>query len=238
MECKAKIKLIDYFYGELRGSDLEEMKKHIATCRSCSEEIQNITKTSAVFSKRSRPKPERALLRSYRRELKFIYQDAGWYRKLFDFLIIKPAYSIRLVEITAVLLVGIFIGKFFFHTPVQQAKNLQTSSDTRLLDNYLFETELLLLETANSDAYHEFKYIMDDIDCQRLLQKTFILKEAARETKNHKLENFLDRLEIILLEVSNIKDDVSGEELEYVKKSIKDLRIFTELKEIQIVNVS
>lgn len=236
--CKTKTRLLDYHYGDITGHELAEIETHIAGCPLCTEELRRIEETTRIMSKRSRSRPDRSFLRSYHQNLSSIYKEDPWYRKLLDSWIPVPSFGVRLVELTAVLLLGFVLGRFLFVTPAQQPSGRQSIVDAKLLNNYLFETELLLLETANMDAYHELKYIMDDIDCQQLLQKTMILKEVARKDKNIRLENLLDRLEIILLEVSNIKDDVSNEELEYVKKSIKDMRIFSELKEIQLVNVS
>ncbi|MEE4312317.1 MAG: hypothetical protein V2J62_10670 [candidate division KSB1 bacterium] len=236
--CKTKIKLIDYHYGDIAGHELSEIEAHISECPLCAEELRRIEETTGIMSRRSRPRPDRALISSYHQNLSSIYKEDSWYQQLLDSWIRVPSFGVRLAELTAVLLLGFVLGRFLFVTPAQQPLAQQSVVDAKLLNNYLFETELLLLETANMDAYHELKYIMDDIDCQQLLQKTMILKEVARKDKNVRLEHLLDRLEIILLEVSNIKDDVSNEELEYVKKSIKDMRIFSELKEIQLVNVS
>lgn len=234
--CRFKNKIIDYLYGELKGIELDEFKNHMDTCCYCSEFLHNFLYTKQLLSKKIRPQPQKSFLNYYHQKLKEIYHNDNIInrrlQKIIQNVIIRPSIAVRLAKIAVILILGIFIGKSLNRTEIPPRMVSRNNAETRFLKNYLFETELLLLEISNCDREQDLKFLLSNNNCKTLLQKTLFLKEQAKKYNNIRLLDLLDRLEIILLESANMDDSDSAEQLNYVRKNIKDWHIFVELKQM------
>ena len=131
--------------------------------------------------------PQKELFNSYHKNLKEIFRGGKliniWFEKIFQNLFLRPSIAIRLAEITIILILGIFIGKSINKTKITHPV-IEEDIVTKFLNNYLFETELLLLEISNIDNELSPKFIMHNKNCNLLLQKTIFLKEQAIETND------------------------------------------------------
>ena len=233
--CRLKNKIIDYLYGELPQEDVNDFESHLNKCPACSDNLNQLIRTKNLVSNRIRPLPDKESLKNYHQNLTEIYQGDSLLSRFMQNIVIKPPIAVRLAEITVVLIVGIFIGTYFNNTGVPQQKKSEYRVNTRFLKNYLFETELLLLEASNMDSEQNLKQILNDNNCKILLQKTLLLKEQAEKFNKTRLINLLNQLELVLLELSNFEESTIKEELDFVKNNIKDWRLFVELRAINEV---
>jgi len=243
-ECQFSENVIDFVYNELTGNELHEFQAHLSSCAHCQQKVEAISRTTALMSQRRRPLASKALLRSYHQRLQSIYENpklkTSLWREFIENVIIHPSTGLRLAEVVVILVVGIFIGKNLSWNktlPPLQEQNAavnQVSFDKKFLENYLFESEFLLLEISNTDNENEVQSILEEIDCNKLLQKTIMLKEQALKINNPRLFELLERLEMILLELANLEKFLTEDELNSVRKNINESRLFVELKQLSI----
>lgn len=234
--CKFKSKIIDYIYGELSEVELDNFNNHINNCSQCLEYLNQCSHTNQLLSNRLRPLPRIKFLKNYHQNLKKIYRDNNLIERISEFIFIRPPIAVRLAEVTIILILGIFIGNSLNKSEISQPLILKENIiNTRFLNNYLFETELLLLETSNVDSEQDLRLVLNN-NCNTLLQKTLLLKEQAEKFKNTRLLNLLSQLEIILMDLANMEESRYLEELTFVKNNIKDWHLLVELKAITSSN--
>lgn len=232
--CPAKNKFIDYVYGELNEEESVKFQNHVDVCSTCSEYLVNLMHTNELLSKRIRPSPKKALLNSYYKNLHEIYRSENWierlFKNIFEHVVVRPSFALRLAEIAVIFVLGIFIGKNTFKPDIAPQLATEEVVDIKFLNNYLFEAEMLLLEITNVEEDGDFQSILRDQNYAYLLQKTVLLKEEARRSNDTRLLNFLDEIELILLELTNLEAAHYFEELNMMRKRIKDLHLFVQLK--------
>lgn len=241
-ECKFKNLIIDYIYNELKGDALSQFNDHINGCDYCSEYLNKFSDTTQLLLKRKRPLPDTQFLKKYHQNLKNIYASENsilnWLHDFYNFYILQPSWGIRIVEVTAVLIIGVLLGWSLnnntvtpIHLPVVEKKII----DSKLLNNYLFNAEQIMLEVANVDNEQDFSYILENNDCIRLLQKTLILREQALLLNNSQLVNLLDKIELLLLEIANCDVNNTHNEINSIRKNIEDFHIFVELRALEVI---
>ena len=235
--CRFKNSIVDYLYHELAVEKLHDFEKHLNNCPDCAEDLNQFSDTRNLIANRVRPLPDKKLLNNYHHNLKEIYKGDSFLEQLIQNIVIKPSFAVRLAEIAVILIIGIFIGKSLTKSETALQISKQNIIDGEFLNNYLFETELLLLETSNIDDAQDIKLILDTDNCKRLLQKTLLLKEQAENFNKTRLLSLLDQLEFILLELANFEDSSDKEDLDFVKNNIKDWHLFVELKAINTLNL-
>ena len=235
--CPFKNKIIDYLYGELPENDAAQFEYHLDQCSDCFNKVNQYLETIDQSSNRVRPVPQKEFLRSYHQQLKCLYKTDGIINRIFNYIFIRPPLGIRLAEVAVILIIGVFIGKEVRNPTISYQLDKKNDVEVKFLDNYIFQTELLLLDIVNMDNERDLKYILKENHCKRLLQKTLFLKERAQLIKNIRLLNLLNQLELILMELSNLEESTYKEELNFVKNNIKDWHLFVELKAINSSNL-
>lgn len=235
--CRIKSKIMDYIYDELSRDELDDFNTHKDNCPQCSEYLNQCLQAKNLLSKRLRPLPRKEFLKNYHQNLKQIYRENNLIERFIEFIFIRPPIAVRLAEVTIILILGIFIGNSLNKSEISQPQILKENIiNTRFLNNYLFETELLLLETSNIDSEQDVRLVLNNNNCKTLLQKTLLLKEQAEKFKNTRLLNLLNQLEIILMELANLEESRYVEELNFVRNNIKDWHLLVEIKTITSYN--
>jgi len=232
--CPFKTKLLDFMYGELSKDQMNQFQQHLDKCPECTENVDRYIGTMDLLSFRVRPSPKKQLLTDYHRKLKKLYNQDSLIDRLLQFIFIKPPISVRFAGVMIIFLIGILIGKYGIKSTITFLDSPQAVVETNLLNNYLFETELLLLGISNIESTNDLKLLIKETNCASLLQKTQVLKGKAEQEQNIQLANLLNQLEFILLELANLEDSAYDEELNFVKDYINEGYLFVELKTLNL----
>jgi len=244
--CDQHYRVVDYFFGELRGEEKQQFEQHLSQCEICRDHLDALAVTSRAVSRHQREQPEKALLKNYHRQLEDSFLDPAASRslvaKILERFVWRPSIPLRLAEAAVLLLVGILIGKMTIWKPVpapepitQNETTLATQGELLMLKNYLQQTEMILLDVANLDPVEDQKLIFNLIQSTRykyLLQKTLLLRDEASQLENHQLSDILDQIELILLELYNMERNSYVETLSIIKRHLKNSHLLIEMKSL------
>lgn len=231
---KNKNKLLLYIYGELSEKESENITKHLSDCESCRTELKKM-------------KLDMKMIGSLKvRELQFdkekvknnILKRLGQKQRL-------PFYSHFVIKTAAVLsifIVGIFVGKIIF-SPEQGITTLKkpgsTDHNKLLIKDHFEMAGDAILEFTNN----KFEVSLDktkDVEKKKilsLLQDTRFLKFRFTGTRDEKLLEFLDELEVVLTELSNISPD-DREYLSIMKEMLLEKDIVHKLRSYREETIS
>ena len=240
--CNKQYLVVDYFFDELNQQQKHEFEKHLTECEICKNYADVFSATAPLIKKQQRILPEKELMNQYYRELKTKYYSpkklSAIIKEFFESLIITPSLPVRIAEAAVLILIGIFIGKAMFwkSQPVQQFVNgnkYGTSYVSNLIiNNYLQETEMILLDVANVNPDDEQILLSLSQLAQygNLLQKTTFCRTQAEETENEKLINLIDDIELILLELCNVEKKTLQEKVFEIRKQINESNLLFEIQ--------
>ncbi len=245
--CDRKYDAVDYFFDEMSDEKRKQFEQHVNECEQCRKQLDELASVSTLVEKYQRPKPDETLLRQYQRDLENEYFREDGFRfqleKLKRKFITRPSIGIRLAEAFAILLIGIFIGKMTLWKSEQipenfNAENVAITSNTAealLLNNYLQEAEMILLDVANLDPVADHSLILDlkkIAEYRRLLQKTLLCREHAQQINNEKLGNLITQIELILIELCNIEQVSLDETFTNLKQQLEETNLLHNIKNV------
>jgi len=241
--CKQQHLIVDYFFDELNEIKKNEFKKHLANCEACRIYAEAFTTTAPLIKRQKRIKPGSELLQKYYQQLQAKYptqkKSSNKIKELMEFLILKPSFSIRIVEAAVILIIGIFIGRatIWKAQPEQQFPNgngyIASHISELILNHYLQETEMILLDVANTNPMEDervFLNLSQLAQYRNLLQKTSLCRAKAEECNDANLVALIDDIELILLEICNIEQRTLIENVNEIRNQIKESNILFEIK--------
>ena len=242
--CDKQYLVVDYFFDELDQKRKNEFEKHLADCEICRNYVEVFSATAPIIKRQKRLLPEKELMNEYSQRLKENYYSPKKFsttiKEFFESLIITPSIPIRVAEAAVLILIGIFIGKEIIWksqpVSVQQFANgnkYGTSYVSELIiNNYLQETEMILLDVANVNPDDEQILLSLSQLAQygNLLQKTTFCRTQAEETKNEKLINLIDDIELVLLELCNVEKKTLQEKIFEIRKQINESNLLFEIQ--------
>ena len=243
--CDKQYLVVDYFFDELSQKQKNEFEKHLAECEICKNYEDVFSATAPLIKKQKRILPEKKLINQYYRELKTkYYTPKKFYTIIKEFyasLIIRPSFPVRVAEAAVLILIGIFIGKEIIWksqpVPVQQFVNDNKYATSYVSDlvinNYLQETEMVLLDVANVNPNDDEQILLSLSQLAQygnLLQKTSLCRTQAEETKNEKLINLTDDIELILLELCNVEKKTLQEKVFEIRRQINESNLLFEIE--------
>jgi len=252
ISCKRKYEAVDYVYNEMTEKQRENYELHVTACEQCQDQIRQLQIVNTLAEAYRRPEPDKKLVRKYHQELREKYYNGSRFsfalEHLKEKLITRPSIGIRFAEAFAILVIGIFIGKMTLWKSDIPTKNGVfenaglTSSvvEIVLLNNYLQEAEMVLLDVANLDPVADHSVILDlkkIAEYRRLLQKTMICREHARTSRDEKLENLLNQIEVILIELCNIEQVSLDESVMSLKQQLHDTNLLYSIKHVNQDNI-
>ncbi|MFZ5517379.1 MAG: anti-sigma factor family protein [Candidatus Zhuqueibacterota bacterium] len=245
--CRRKYEAVDYVYNEMTAKQRQDYEHHVAECDQCRDQVDQLQFVNSVAETYRRPEPDKKLLQQYHRALREKYGSGKRFSFKLEHLkekfITRPTIGIRFAEAFAILVIGIFIGKMTLWKSESLTKNgglenaTMTSAavESLLLNNYLQEAEMVLLDVANLDPVDDHSVILDlkkIAEYRRLLQKTMICREHARSSHDEKLENLLNQIELILIELCNIEQVSLDESVLSLKQQLDDTNLLYSIKHV------
>ncbi len=245
-DCPQQHFIVDYVFRELDEKEKNKFKAHLQTCDVCRLQLQQFEETFSVIKKAKTEKPPKELMDNYLRVLRnSFYPKTNLLQRVNEWIsdfVTLPSPAMRLAQATIMLLIGVFLGRLLFLQPQTPTANIADNNiqsaavvSDQLLRHYLQETEMILLDVANTNPAEDAR-ILESIKqlakYRRLLEKTVLCRERAEELDDPMLKNLIDEIELILLDLCNAEDENFDELLFHVKKQIKESHILLEINSI------
>jgi hypothetical protein len=237
MNCKqCREFFVNALYDELSPEEKQHFTAHLQECSDCTAEYQKLSAALKLMDQREREQPQPEFWETFWDKLAGRIEKEGdaaaapkkkpniW--ELPNFF--APQWAYRLSAAAAILLIGIFIGKFLLNptpqppVPVAGSERQgiqQTALETRT-QNYLDRSKVLLLGISNLDSQLIESNTVDFSRYQRisrgLVQEAGYLKTALHEEpRQRRLRKLVNDLEVILLQIANLEaeNDISGIEM-------------------------
>jgi hypothetical protein len=173
----------------------------------------------------------------------FTSQVAKESRKTFLGLKFFPRWAFQAAAATALVVVGIFLGRALF-SPAPQGIQTADIKETRAqvtprielaqrTQTYVQRSKLLLLGLANFDASKEDPYTLDLPYQQQasrdLLQEAGWLKQELGDAHQRRLQELVADLEAILLQIANLEVEEDLAAVELVQTGVESRGIFLKI---------
>jgi hypothetical protein len=220
--CEFEAYITDYFSNSLSPHEKSKFEAHLQQCEHCKRQLKSLKEIHHLLLKRKRELPPPELLKNYRIELSAQFGIESKFehlinkmKSLWQSLFVVRTIRYRLAPIIAVLLIGVLIGRYFLHSPQSDTNMVATPNiivlslqptDLKLIQHYLLESEMLLLDIQNSELNENTRGAGLNINrqvAQKLLQQQPFIRARADLLEYKALTHFLIKLEFLLLEVSN-----------------------------------
>ncbi len=224
-----------YYYGEpYKGA--AAIEEHIGGCEQCRAGYQALQRV--LNSVDSFPVPERApdyesrvwaavegRIDKRSRLKRWLTQGFGW----------RP---LSVVAAMAVLMVGAFFAGRGWQKPAPQRiiASADTGARERILlvavGDHLERSQMILVELANAGApaAGTLRYFVRTEDRRRLLESNRLYRQTASTNGDAATAALLDDLERVLLEIAHSPSQMSGHQLEELRKQIEDRGILFKVK--------
>ncbi len=210
MNCKKYQNLITlYTQDELSPDEKRLLEEHLKKCPTCSQVLKRERIITKSIDKDSLYLPAPDWEASWR----VISTQPQKDKKRWKRLVIQAA------AVAAVFIIGSLIGRHVLF-PVKQTEEITAFSP---LERYISQVRpaLTVFMNTSSDQTTEYEMEMEKKIIKEILIDTRFLKQGVYEQENPYLQKLFDELEIILLEISNLKygDEQSKKMiLEMIKK--------------------
>jgi len=250
--CEFEKYLVEYLAHELPEAKIIEIEKHLSICENCSNQLHEIQSVHQLLLKYERPLAPQKLVKQYRKKLKWMFAPTSnflrfkeWTSNLWNFFFDPQPVWVRLVKATVLLLIGIFIGRLVdtgiktdVSTPAQaEILNITYSPvELRLMNEYFVISEMLLLSILNSSNDSDLvntELLLNQEIAQKLLNKTTYMHEKTRLLQNESLNLFLNRLEFLLIEISNLDKQEITKSFQELRQTIEETKLLHETQRAQ-----
>jgi len=238
MICKNVQKnLSDYFDKRLPDSRQAKFEKHLKECVNCSAELAALKIIVAEASSLERIAAPDFLWTRIESELEVsdepfltkVSNEVTELRERFGRLFKFPIPAIRIAGVLAVLLIGIFLGRTFFST--RESANLVRQTDveraelkliSQRTEHYLEKSTILFLGIVNAESAREENsdWSTEKRVARNLMKEAAFLKGGLSRTRNERVKQLVEELELILLEIANLEEKQDVENIELIKSGI------------------
>ncbi len=238
MICKNVQKnLSDYLEKGLSDSRQTRFEKHLKECPNCGAELKTLKMIVMEASSFERVVAPDSLWTRIENELEVtdepfptrVSNAVAELRQRLNHLFKFRVPVIQMAGVLAVLVVGVFLGRTFFstrenvnlgqQTAVQQAELKLISQRT---EHYLEKSTILFLGIVNTEFLQEENsdWSTEKRVARNLLKEAAFLKGGLSRTKNERVKQLVEELELILLEIANLEEEQDIENIELVKSGI------------------
>ena len=234
------------------GSLRLRVKEHLECCDACRTKHNELLNIQTLLTRRQRPRPSREILRSYRQNLEQAFTpETMWIRVknrfeyAYNFLIDSRPIGVRLARGTALLLIGVFIGKIVFQ-PAGRKDIISdkpsvfmltmSPADVQFMTEYITQSEIWLLAVANIPSTQNLDrtdLLFNKEVAQRLLIKTSFMEQRKQQIDSELLTRFLNRFELLLLEIANASDEKMADISNEIKMTIENSTLLHETRQLR-----
>jgi hypothetical protein len=246
--CQMTDQIMDWLDGSLDPSQAAAFRDHLRDCPQCRKEMETMRSVRDLLAGRKRPAPSKEILRAYESRLRETFPVPSiWSRWTRKIKLPAPGWLPNpyrgLAGALAILLIGIVIGRFALRPGVSgtagtevSAESAALQSDQQQINQFLTQSEIWLIEMASSPANGSGSLV--DLRTNReiagtLLAKTLFMERKAENLNHDVLIDFLNRLEMVLLETSGVEDDELGHAFEEIRQTIRETALLHEIRKIR-----
>jgi len=251
-ECKYFQQLIvEDFYSEIDQNEKSKLEKHLESCDNCKMQSEQIPATLNRMNQYKRPQPSEDFWNNYWINLESkLDRKPSFIEKLKNIIErfqIKQSWIYGIATAAAFLIIGIFLGKFYFTPPTANTyvsnevsqKNIQTVASA---ERYLNRSKVLLLGIVNMDTEVESNYKPNISKQQQiskeLIQQSAVLKEDLQQTDQKILLELINELETILMQIANLEKEYDYDAIELIQSSLDRKGILVKINLGQILSDS
>jgi len=216
-------RFVEALYGELSGDALQEFETHLHGCETCAAEFKRLKAMLQTMDQRTRETVDEPFFENYWERLSARMNAENLPEQKTSRLKF-PKWGFQISAAAAILLIGIIIGHFWMSTPEQTPppvakQNIQREMLQARTTQYLEKSKVLLLGLVNLDTE---AHDPETIDLQRfqsvsqqLLREAGALKPVLLKSREQRLGQLVNDLEVILMQIANLesREDVRGIEI-------------------------
>lgn len=232
---------IDALYETIGADKKKILDMHLAHCPQCSEAYAQMRGTLVQFDKYQKYEPpvefwDRYWINLEQRLEKKSYKTLSintWIKERVANLRWQPAWNYAIAGAVTMLIVGIFVGKYYF-TKVDIAvlddktatdSNAYYSQSVAHAQRYLDRSKTLLLGFVNHDPKIDsgFKpnFSHPKMISQNLLRESADIKSRLKDANEQMLHELIQELDNILLQIANLEERYDLEAVEVIQSGIK-----------------
>ena len=235
--------MVDALYDDLDDDQKTRLHTHLQSCPDCAQLYQQVTETIHVMNARETLERDEVFWTSYSERLAARLESLESEGKpclrqmsFFQRLAWHAPPGLRVGAIAALVLVGVFLGKWIWTEdrppgPVPQAiVPTSRQADASLVSpedraqSYLQKSKVLLLALANFDPQTDDAATLNLQNQTRisevLVREAVYLKSTLSDPTETRLRELVSDLEIILLQIANLEDEYDLEAVEMIQKGV------------------
>lgn len=228
--------LVDSLFGDISEEQQDQLQKHLHRCRRCSDELAGLQHTLELMYRKERPQQTKEFWDGYweRLRARMVREGEETQRATVPPGAVRTKrpgwrFAYTLAGISAVLLLGIALGKYVFLSHPSDSFDLRSPDiEVRQIDSrtaHYFETsKILLLGLLNSEtpgsSQGELNYAVHKKASENLLQEAAFLKDNLITGEQRRLKQLIEELEVILLEIANLEEEEDLPGIEMLKSTI------------------
>ncbi|MCK5078200.1 MAG: hypothetical protein KAR38_17595, partial [Calditrichia bacterium] len=155
---KIKVFFVEALYDELAAPQLTQLQEHLKECRKCASQYEEMKTTLGLMSQKTEEKPTEEFWKKFTDNVMEKIEKKNKKSSFF----VMPKWSLQLAGAAALVIMGIFIGRYIKATPVVEQSiannyvNTQAgvypAAVTRQAAQYLEKSKILLLGVVNMDT--------------------------------------------------------------------------------------
>jgi RNA polymerase sigma-70 factor (ECF subfamily) len=232
-----------YFRSDLSPAEELVLLKHLESCSSCPENIDKFYRVHTALSKFNRPPVSTYLQSSYYQQVDLSFGRETLSQKIsliFSRFTGKRSPLFRFLQFTTLILIGIIVGWVFFapvepkivyqsNDPYQMSQPISLK-DIDYVHAYLQLSQMILLAIQNDTDFY-----LDRELAQKLLIKTYRVKAISSQLNNLRMINFLNRMELLLHDASNLNVDEVNESISRIKIWIEEADLLREVQDLKLM---
>jgi len=240
-----ELNIIKFLDHELTENQRIEFEQHLDTCAECWELYRQVSGANELLSKVERPQAPKSVYKAYKKELTALFTpQPRWGRMVATFQSLFAAphpIAARLASAAALILVGIMLGRLSVSSPdidgppyQVQYSAAHVEYDAEFIQNYFSKTEFLLLAIKNGNvsqaSFNDWRF--NKKVAESLLSQKEII-DKANIAQGDDIVTYLDQLEMILLEISNMEPEQISQSFSVLKEIVREADLVQTTRQIQ-----
>ena len=238
--CRYHDWILSLIDGDLDKSRERELTAHFEQCHDCKKAWVDTLAAHRKLCEISIPEPSQSVISDFKYELNHnLNRFQKKKNRLLDvWLQIKNStqWLWRGAYATVLVLIGILIGRFWIlpHTVLEADRAVIQKSYNPLLNDYLIDSEILLLTLDNSsNQIPERSLNYDQHLAHSVLEKSRRLQPVLNENTDGHFIRFINQLEIICMELTNRDSQEIRATFKDLKAMIRETGLIEETRRLQ-----
>lgn len=251
--CKSVRDLFEeYLFNELNNEETEKMDKHMKECDKCRSLFDEERALQRLTKKVKRPEPAPEFWDEYWVRLKDRMEREDILKKEIpetekrEFQLIQwiPRWVFQGAAALILITIGLVMGKVIFSpssNPIQNGMVQNNSSDlsqnAALVKNtrdYIDQSRVMLLGVMNYDSRTEDPSALNLSYQQKvsreLVTRAGFIKNELDESRQRRLYELIEDLEVILMQIANLDADPNGSEIRMIQDGVSSRGILFKIR--------